>query len=71
MKKWKILPWYKEEMGRVAADMTADGKIELQSRETAGEIRRGCKGDADLLPPSSINTTSFSRDGDRGWELSS
>lgn len=60
-------------MGRAAADVTADGKIELQrqSRETAGEIRRGCKGDADLLPPSRINAASSSRDGGPSWELGS
>lgn len=38
-------------MGHGAADMTAGGKIELQSRETAVAIRSSCKGDADLLPP--------------------
>lgn len=44
-------------MGRGATDTTADGKIELQrlSRETSGEMRRGCKGDEDLLTPSRVN----------------
>lgn len=73
MKKWKILAWYKEEMGRAATDMTADGKIELQrlSRETSGEMRRGCKGDADLLTPSRINAASFSDDRGPSQEFSS
>ena len=60
-------------MGRFAADVTADGKIELhrQSREPAGEMRSSCKGGADLLPSSRINAAFSSRDGGPGWELSS
>lgn len=60
-------------MGCAATDMTADGKIELQSlsRETSGEMRRGFKGDADLLTPSRINAVTSSDDGARssaaGW----
>ncbi|KAJ7414246.1 T-cell immunoglobulin and mucin domain-containing protein 4-like [Pitangus sulphuratus] len=53
--------------------MTADGKIELQrlSRETSGEIRKGCKGDADLLTSSRINAAYPSDDGGPSQEFSS
>lgn len=60
-------------MGRAATDMTADGKIELRrlSRETSGEMRRGWKGDADLLTPSRVNAASSSDDGGPSQEFSS